>query len=122
MLLSYCQILGVLVFYCERSKTRKWLCRRAQPPRVCDNYWSEFKHCKSLSNRFHHYYTYGTTPSCQQWKEDYYNCREWEKHKGTEAKGSVVATPPVWGSLPPLLRSPQAPLWPPPSKPSPVLL
>ncbi|XP_029019373.1 UPF0545 protein C22orf39 homolog isoform X3 [Betta splendens] len=65
----------------DQSNKTTW-----RPPRVCDNYWSEFKHCKSLSNRFHHYYTYGTTPSCQQWKEDYYNCREWEKHKGTEAK------------------------------------
>lgn len=57
-----------------------------QTPRVCDDYWSEFRHCKSLWNRFHHYYTYGTSPSCQQWKEDYHNCREWEKHRTTEAK------------------------------------
>lgn len=57
-----------------------------QPPRVCDVYWSEFRHCKSLWNRFHHYYTYGTSPSCRQWKEDYYNCKEWEKQPGTEAK------------------------------------
>lgn len=57
-----------------------------QPPRACEDYWSEFRHCKSLKNCFHHYYTYGTVPSCQQWKEDYHNCREWEKHRGTEAK------------------------------------
>ncbi|XP_055365871.1 cytochrome P450 2F5-like isoform X2 [Betta splendens] len=41
---------------------------------------------------------------------------------GPWAMGSVVATPPVWGSLPQVLRSPQAPLRPSPSKPSPVLL
>lgn len=57
-----------------------------QTPRSCDDYWSEFRHCKSLWNRFHHYYTYGTSPSCQQWKEDYNNCKEWEKHKSIEAK------------------------------------
>lgn len=57
-----------------------------QTPRSCDDYWSEFKHCKSLWNRFHHYYTYGTSPSCQQWKEDYRNCKEWEKRRSAEAK------------------------------------
>lgn len=59
------------------------------PPRACEDYWSEFRHCKSLKNCFHHYYTYGTVPSCQQWKEDYHNCREWEKHRGTEAKEAL---------------------------------
>lgn len=62
------------------------LCPFVQPPRACDNYWSEFRHCKSLWNRFHHYYTYGTSPSCQQWQEDYNNCKEWEKHRDIEAK------------------------------------
>lgn len=60
-----------------------------RPPRACEDYWSEFRHCKSLKNWFHHYYTYGTVPSCQQWKEDYHNCREWEKHRGTEAKEAL---------------------------------
>ncbi|KAG9269963.1 hypothetical protein AMEX_G14868 [Astyanax mexicanus] len=57
-----------------------------RPPRLCDTYWSEFRHCKSLRHRFHHYYTYGTTPMCQQWKEDYEACREWEKTQSAHAK------------------------------------
>uniref|UniRef100_A0A4W6C3E1 Synaptic plasticity regulator PANTS n=1 Tax=Lates calcarifer TaxID=8187 RepID=A0A4W6C3E1_LATCA len=65
------------------------LCPFVQPPRACDNYWSEFRHCKSLWNRFHHYYTYGTSPSCQQWQEDYNNCKEWEKHRDIEAKEAL---------------------------------
>ncbi|XP_059193318.1 UPF0545 protein C22orf39 homolog [Centropristis striata] len=60
-----------------------------RPPRVCDAYWSEFKHCNSLRHSFHHYYTYGTSPSCQQWKEDYINCTEWEKHRGAAAKEAL---------------------------------
>lgn len=65
-----------------------------QTPRDCDDYWSEFRHCKSLWNRFHHYYAYGTLPSCHQWKEDYKNCREWEKHRTPTAK--VVPNPKPW--------------------------
>lgn len=57
-----------------------------QTPRDCGDYLSEFRHCKSLWNRFHHYYAYGTIPSCHQWKEDYNNCKEWEKHKTLKAK------------------------------------
>ncbi|XP_041856191.1 UPF0545 protein C22orf39 homolog isoform X2 [Melanotaenia boesemani] len=57
-----------------------------RPPRVCEDYWSEFRHCKSFRNFFHHYYTYGTTPSCQQWKDDYHNCREWEEHRNKDTK------------------------------------
>uniref|UniRef100_A0A4W5R5Y0 Synaptic plasticity regulator PANTS n=1 Tax=Hucho hucho TaxID=62062 RepID=A0A4W5R5Y0_9TELE len=57
-----------------------------RPPRTCDDYWSEFRHCKSLWNRFHNYYAHGTSPSCGQWKEDYYSCREWEKNPGPETK------------------------------------
>ncbi|XP_045891030.1 UPF0545 protein C22orf39 homolog [Micropterus dolomieu] len=68
----------------ESSEERPW-----RSPRACDDYWSEFRHCKSLWNRFHHYYTYGTSPSCHQWKEDYHNCREWEKHKSIEAKEAL---------------------------------
>lgn len=61
-----------------------------QPPRSCDVYWSEFKHCKSLFNRFHEYYTYGKSPDCQQWKQDYYTCKEWEKNHSTQAKVSLA--------------------------------
>ncbi|XP_061585505.1 UPF0545 protein C22orf39 homolog [Cololabis saira] len=59
-------------------------------PRACDDYWSEFKLCKSFKNRFHHYYAHGTAPTCQQWQEDYGNCRQWEKHKSTEAKEALL--------------------------------
>lgn len=61
----------------------------SQPPRVCDVYWTEFKHCKSLRNRLHHYYTYGTSPVCLQWKDDYEACREWERNRSPHAKVSV---------------------------------
>ncbi|XP_068422533.1 synaptic plasticity regulator PANTS [Clinocottus analis] len=60
-----------------------------KPPRACDDYWSELNHCKSLKNHFHHYYTHGTSPPCQQWKEDFDNCREWEKNKSTESKEAL---------------------------------
>uniref|UniRef100_A0A1A7Y886 Synaptic plasticity regulator PANTS n=1 Tax=Iconisemion striatum TaxID=60296 RepID=A0A1A7Y886_9TELE len=60
-----------------------------RPPRICEDYLNEFRHCKSFSNRFHHYYAYGTLPSCHQWKEDYHNCRQWEKHSNTEAKEAL---------------------------------
>ncbi|XP_036434772.1 UPF0545 protein C22orf39 homolog [Colossoma macropomum] len=57
-----------------------------RPPRECDAYWSEFRHCKSLRHRFHHYYTYGMSPLCEQWKEDYDACKEWERTQSTHAK------------------------------------
>ncbi|XP_003225168.1 synaptic plasticity regulator PANTS [Anolis carolinensis] len=60
-----------------------------RPPRACDDYWSEWKQCKSILNLFHHYYTYGETPSCAQWKRDYQNCRAWEKTKSTVAKDAL---------------------------------
>ncbi|XP_005794906.1 UPF0545 protein C22orf39 homolog [Xiphophorus maculatus] len=68
----------------EQLAERAW-----RPPRACEDYLSEFRHCKSFRNRFHHYYTYGTAPSCQQWKADYHNCSEWERHKLTEAKDAL---------------------------------
>ncbi|MCJ8732070.1 hypothetical protein PDJAM_G00206750 [Pangasius djambal] len=60
-----------------------------RPPRLCDVYWTEFRHCKSLRNRFHHYYTYGTSPVCLQWKDDYEACREWERNRSPHAKESL---------------------------------
>ncbi|KAK2860978.1 hypothetical protein Q7C36_005144 [Tachysurus vachellii] len=60
-----------------------------RPPRACDVYLAEFKHCKSLSNRFHHYYTYGTSPVCLQWKDDFEACREWERNCSPHAKESL---------------------------------
>ena len=63
-----------------------------QPPRSCIEYWSEFKHCKSLRNRFQHYYAHGTSPSCQQWKEDYDMCATWEKCQDQGAKVKLSAS------------------------------
>ncbi|XP_056141578.1 UPF0545 protein C22orf39 homolog [Lampris incognitus] len=68
----------------EASGEARW-----RSPRSCDDYWSEFTHCRSLWNRFHYYYTYGASPTCQQWKQDYSSCREWEKHRSTEAKEAL---------------------------------
>ncbi|XP_076005697.1 synaptic plasticity regulator PANTS [Genypterus blacodes] len=78
-----------------------------KPPRACDDYLSEFKHCKSLWNRFHHYYAHGTLPSCQQWREDHSSCTQWEKHRSKEAQEALQRSernrlaeqgkfPPVW--------------------------
>ncbi|XP_067395982.1 synaptic plasticity regulator PANTS isoform X2 [Emydura macquarii macquarii] len=58
-----------------------------RPPRTCEDYWSEWKHCKGIRNFFHNYYTYGEVPSCEQWKIDYSNCRQWEKSKSLDSKG-----------------------------------
>ncbi|KYO39503.1 UPF0545 protein C22orf39 homolog [Alligator mississippiensis] len=60
-----------------------------RPPRACNDYWSEWKHCKGIQNLFHHYYTFGEVPSCAQWKTDYKDCREWEKNKSAHAKESL---------------------------------
>nr|XP_015221338.1 PREDICTED: UPF0545 protein C22orf39 homolog [Lepisosteus oculatus] len=62
---------------------------RLQPPRSCADYLSEYRHCRSLMNRLHHYYTFGRAPSCQQWKTDHYSCCEWERHRGSEAKEAL---------------------------------
>ncbi|XP_056628698.1 UPF0545 protein C22orf39 homolog [Triplophysa dalaica] len=60
-----------------------------RPPRECDVYLSEFKHCRSLWNRFHEYYTYGKVSDCQQWKVDYNSCKEWEKNHSSHFKESL---------------------------------
>ncbi|KAM9096088.1 UPF0545 protein C22orf39 homolog [Sarcophilus harrisii] len=57
-----------------------------RPPRSCEHYWAEWKHCRTIRNFLHHYYTYGETPSCDQWKRDYQNCQEWEENGSPEAK------------------------------------
>ncbi|XP_073415199.1 synaptic plasticity regulator PANTS isoform X2 [Dendrobates tinctorius] len=61
-----------------------------RPPRDCEHYWEEWTYCKSLKNRFHHYYTHGGTPACQQWRADYTACREWEKKRSPAAKEALV--------------------------------
>ncbi|XP_017267789.1 UPF0545 protein C22orf39 homolog [Kryptolebias marmoratus] len=68
----------------DREEKPAW-----RPPRACEDYLSEFRLCRSVSNHFHHYYVYGSSPSCQQWKEDFNNCSEWEKHKHPEAKEAL---------------------------------
>uniref|UniRef100_A0A803KDK1 Synaptic plasticity regulator PANTS n=1 Tax=Xenopus tropicalis TaxID=8364 RepID=A0A803KDK1_XENTR len=60
-----------------------------RPPRDCDDYWSEWKHCKSLRNHFHNYYTHGKAPECQEWKRDYMTCRDWEKTKSELLKETL---------------------------------
>ncbi|XP_068963388.1 synaptic plasticity regulator PANTS isoform X1 [Petaurus breviceps papuanus] len=57
-----------------------------RPPRSCEDYWAEWKHCRTLRNLLHHYYTYGETPACAQWKRDYRHCRQWEESGSAEAK------------------------------------
>ncbi|XP_077317775.1 synaptic plasticity regulator PANTS isoform X1 [Lithobates pipiens] len=61
-----------------------------RPPRDCDDYWDEWKYCKSLRHRFHYYYTYGGKPDCQQWKADYTACKEWERRKSQAAKEALL--------------------------------
>uniref|UniRef100_A0A8C4TCN1 Synaptic plasticity regulator PANTS n=2 Tax=Erpetoichthys calabaricus TaxID=27687 RepID=A0A8C4TCN1_ERPCA len=63
-----------------------------RPPRACDDYWREYKHCQSFQHLFHSYYTFGSAPSCQQWKLDYYSCQEWEKHHSAQAKDALQAS------------------------------
>uniref|UniRef100_A0A8C5MHL5 Synaptic plasticity regulator PANTS n=1 Tax=Leptobrachium leishanense TaxID=445787 RepID=A0A8C5MHL5_9ANUR len=88
-----------------------------QTPRECSDYWAEWKHCRSLRNRFHNYYTHGTAPECQQWKLDYKACREWEETASTQAKDALQQSeknrleeqqryPPVWA-----LRKKPPPDW-----------
>ncbi|XP_074869004.1 synaptic plasticity regulator PANTS [Carettochelys insculpta] len=60
-----------------------------RPPRRCEDYWSEWKHCKGIRNLFYNYYTYGKAPSCEQWKIDYSNCRKWEENKSPDVQESL---------------------------------
>ncbi|KAM8961523.1 synaptic plasticity regulator PANTS [Pelodytes ibericus] len=62
---------------------------RWRPPRDCNDYWAEWKHCKSLRNRFHNYYTYGTPPMCEEWKTGYIACNEWQNTRSSEAKETL---------------------------------
>ncbi|KAG9487502.1 synaptic plasticity regulator PANTS [Eleutherodactylus coqui] len=61
-----------------------------RPPRDCNDYWDEWKHCGSFKNRVHYYYTHGGSPVCQQWKEDYTACKQWEKSKSEAAKQALI--------------------------------
>ncbi|NWS10027.1 CV039 protein, partial [Pachyramphus minor] len=57
-----------------------------QPPRPCEDYWGEWKHCRGLRHAFHHYYAHGELPSCGRWREDYEACRAWERHRAAAAQ------------------------------------
>ncbi|XP_056677388.1 UPF0545 protein C22orf39 homolog isoform X3 [Monodelphis domestica] len=78
-----------------------------QPPRSCEDYWAEWKHCRTIRNFLHHYYTYGESPACDQWKRDYKNCQQWEESRSPDAKQLLCQSeqarilakqkhPPVW--------------------------
>ncbi|XP_068767676.1 synaptic plasticity regulator PANTS isoform X3 [Struthio camelus] len=57
-----------------------------RPPRSCEDYWAEWKHCRGLRHAFHHYYAHGELPSCGQWRADYGTCRAWERGAGAAAQ------------------------------------
>ncbi|NXW86589.1 CV039 protein, partial [Alopecoenas beccarii] len=59
---------------------------RPQPPRSCEDYWWEWKHCRGLRHAFHHYYTHGELPACGRWREDYEACRAWERGRAATAQ------------------------------------
>ncbi|NWV84289.1 CV039 protein, partial [Dasyornis broadbenti] len=57
-----------------------------QPPRSCEDYWGEWKHCRGLRHAFHHYYAHGQLPSCGRWRDDYEACRAWERDRAASAQ------------------------------------
>ncbi|NXA78144.1 CV039 protein, partial [Thryothorus ludovicianus] len=57
-----------------------------QPPRSCEDYWGEWKHCRGLRHAFHHYYAHGELPECGRWREDYEACRAWERDRTAAAQ------------------------------------
>ncbi|NXI77190.1 CV039 protein, partial [Rhipidura dahli] len=68
---------------------------RPQPPRSCEDYWEEWKHCRGLRHAFHHYYAHGELPDCGRWREDYEACRAWERDRAAAAQvpGPLLACP-----------------------------
>ncbi|XP_050836308.1 UPF0545 protein C22orf39 homolog isoform X2 [Serinus canaria] len=59
-----------------------------RPPRSCEDYWGEWKHCRGLRHAFHHYYAHGELPECGRWREDYEACRAWERDRAAAAQGN----------------------------------
>ncbi|POI33668.1 hypothetical protein CIB84_002580, partial [Bambusicola thoracicus] len=57
-----------------------------QPPRPCEDYRWEWKHCRGLRHAFHHYYAHGELPDCGRWRDDYAACRAWEKDRTAAAR------------------------------------
>ncbi|NXR76440.1 CV039 protein, partial [Pycnonotus jocosus] len=68
-----------------------------QPPRSCEDYWGEWKHCRGLRHAFHHYYAHGELPDCGRWREDYEACRAWERDRAAAAQ---VPAPLLLGQKP----------------------
>lgn len=48
-------------------------------------YKDEYDDCTSIKARFHQYFIFGEILDCEQWKTDYHNCYQWQKHKSEEA-------------------------------------
>lgn len=59
---------------------------RPQPPRPCEDYWWEWRHCRGLRHAFHHYYAHGQLPACARWRDDYTACRAWESGRAAAAQ------------------------------------
>ncbi|XP_057225017.1 UPF0545 protein C22orf39 homolog isoform X1 [Malurus melanocephalus] len=81
-----------------------------RPPRSCEDYWGEWKHCRGLRHAFHHYYAHGELPACDRWREDYEACRAWERDRAAAAQvpgpelahrgssgAAEIETPQHWG-------------------------
>ncbi|KAM3661314.1 synaptic plasticity regulator PANTS [Ammospiza maritima maritima] len=60
-----------------------------RPPRSCEDYWGEWKHCRGLRHAFHHYYAHGELPECGRWREDYEACRAWERDRSPAAQEAL---------------------------------
>ncbi|XP_041266116.1 UPF0545 protein C22orf39 homolog isoform X2 [Onychostruthus taczanowskii] len=60
-----------------------------RPPRSCEDYWGEWKHCRGLRHAFHHYYAHGELPDCGRWREDYEACRAWERDRSAAAQEAL---------------------------------
>uniref|UniRef100_A0A8C3CHC8 Synaptic plasticity regulator PANTS n=1 Tax=Cairina moschata TaxID=8855 RepID=A0A8C3CHC8_CAIMO len=39
---------------------------RNRPPRSCEDYWWEWRHCRGLRHAFHHYYAHGARAAAAQ--------------------------------------------------------
>lgn len=58
--------------------------------RPCMVYKGEYDDCASIKARFNQYFIFGKTLDCTQWKTDYHNCYQWEKHKSEEAYNELI--------------------------------
>nr|XP_047919772.1 UPF0545 protein C22orf39 homolog isoform X1 [Anser cygnoides] len=67
-----------------------------RPPRPCEDYWWEWRHCRGLRHAFHHYYAHGQLPACARWRDDYTACRAWESGRAAAAQLCARAKEPEW--------------------------